>query len=290
MRFSTRWTWIPGIVTAWLLAAGSASAALTPEVKDDAGIFKKETIKQANEEIKQLKDLYKKDLLIETYKEIPADKKASYSEESKNRFFQQWALERAKSAGVNGVYVMICMSPPHLQVEVGHETQKKAFTTEDRDELVKRLQAKFKSKEYDRGLLDAVNFVESKMSAHLGRASAQRGDDNSRAVPPNSSGGGHANAGGTGMGIGGWICLGVVGLAAVWLVFGLIRAFTGMGAGYGGGGGYGPGYGGGYGGGGGGFMSGLIGGMFGAAAGNWMYDSFFRGHGGGMGSSAYGAD
>ena len=41
-------------------------------------------------------------------------------------------------------------------------------------------------------------------------------------------------------------------------------------------GGYGPGYGGG---GGGGFFSSLVGGMFGAAAGNWMYDSFFRGEG-----------
>src|SRR5205809_5373766 len=237
MRFSTRWTWIPGIVTAWALAGGSASAALTPEVKDDAGIFKKETIKQANQEIKQLKDLYKEDLLIETYKEIPADRKGEYSKEQKNEFFQKWARDRAKAAGVNGVYMLICMEPEHLQIEVGDQTQKKAFTIADRNELGKRMLPKLKDKEYDRALLDAVNFVESKMSAHLGRASAQRGDDNGRAVPPNAPvGAGHANAGGTGLGIGGWICLGVVGLAAVWLVFGLIRAFTGMGAGYGGGG------------------------------------------------------
>ena len=92
MMSSARRIWIPAVVMAWLLAAGSASAALTPEVKDDAGIFKKETIKQANQEIKQLKDLYKEDLLIETYKEIPADRKGEYSKEQKNEFFQKWAI------------------------------------------------------------------------------------------------------------------------------------------------------------------------------------------------------
>ena len=49
-----------------------------------------------------------------------------------------------------------------------------------------------------------------------------------------------------GMSIGGWICLGLCVLLGVWLVIGLIRAFTGGGGGYGGGG-YGGGGGGGFG-------------------------------------------
>src|SRR5262249_27304502 len=83
-------------------------------------------------------------------------------------------------------------------------------------------------------------------------------------------GGGEAGRGGGGAttherggimngGIMGLVCVGLVVLLGVWLLFGLIRAFTGAGryrGGYGPGpggpGGYGPGYGPGYGGGGGG--------------------------------------
>ena len=72
------------------------------------------------------------------------------------------------------------------------------------------------------------------------------------------------------MGVGGWICLGLCVLLGVWLVIGIIRAFTGGG---GGGGGYGGG-----GGGGGGFGSSLMGGLFGAMAGMWLYNSMFGGH------------
>ena len=71
--------------------------------------------------------------------------------------------------------------------------------------------------------------------------------------------------------LGAWLCIGVVVLLGIWLVFALVRAFTG-----GGGGGGGGGYGGGGGGGGGGFFPALMGGLFGAAAGMWLYDCFIR--------------
>src|SRR5262249_18407975 len=88
------------------------------------------------------------------------------------------------------------------------------------------------------------------------------------------------------------VCPLLIVIGVVWLVIGLVRAFTGMGRGGAPGApgqgavgpGYGaPGYGGG--GGGGGFFSGLMGGLFGAVAGNWIYHSFF----GGGGSFAHGA-
>ena len=36
---------------------------------------------------------------------------------------------------VNGVVVLIVMSPGHLQVFLGNQTQKKLFTQEDRKEM-----------------------------------------------------------------------------------------------------------------------------------------------------------
>jgi uncharacterized membrane protein YgcG len=61
---------------------------------------------------------------------------------------------------VIGIYVLITKEPGHIQVEVGHETQKAAFTSKDRDRLRDILIDGFQKKEYDRGLLDAVQFVE----------------------------------------------------------------------------------------------------------------------------------
>ena len=81
-----------------------------------------------------------------------------------------------------------------------------------------------------------------------------------------------------------YVCIGLAVLLGIWLVVGLIRAFTG---------------GGGVrrrvrrwrlGGGGGGFFPSLMGGLFGAAAGMYLYDSFMGGHSSASASDATGGD
>ena len=59
------------------------------------------------------------------------------------------------------------MYPGHIQVEVGHETEKAAFTAKDRDRLRDILIDAFQKKEYDRGLLDAAQFVEKTLDDNL---------------------------------------------------------------------------------------------------------------------------
>src|SRR5437867_125773 len=90
MLHFARWMLVPAVVLAWLVAAGAASAALTAEVRDDGGFFKPETIRKANQEIKDLKHRTKKDLLVETYKTVPADKAEqvkNMNAEARNKFF-----------------------------------------------------------------------------------------------------------------------------------------------------------------------------------------------------------
>jgi uncharacterized protein len=294
-----RWILSALVLVGLLSATGVALAALVSEVKDEAGFFSADAIKKANREIKNIKDSFKKDLVIETMKGIPADKKGEYEKAEKvdrAKFFDQWAHDRAKALEVNGVYVVIIKDPPHLEVEVGNETRKKAFTIENRHKLRDLLVEKFKSKKYDEGLTDAVAYVHDTMKANLKQASAAPSN-----VPQQTHQGpvavhqeGHERKGvlmanGLLSGIGGLLCLALVAGLVIWLVIGLIRALTGSwrggyGPGYGG---YGPGYG--YGGGGGGFFSSLLGGMFGAAAGMWMYNNFFGGGShGGWGGTAYG--
>jgi hypothetical protein len=271
---------IPAIVTGWLLTAGSA-LALTPQVKDDAGFFSADAVKKANAIIRDIENQFKKDLVIETYMTVPAGKiKEASDKGSRGPFFHDWAVQQAKAAQVQGIYVLVTKTPGHVEVAVGDKTEKEGFFTSAEGKILRdKMAARFRDKQYDQGLQDGVQFVRDTLSSqvkHRGGAPA--------------AGGGVAGAHQRGFNWAELICPAIVILGVIWLVFGLIRAFAGMGArgGYGGGG-YGPGYGGG---GGGGFMSGLMGGLFGAMAGNWLYHSMFGGHsyGGGWDSSASGTD
>ncbi len=48
-----------------------------------------------------------------------------------------------------------------------NDTQKKAFTTANRDKLVGLLLERFRKKEFDEALLDAVAFVNKTLSSNL---------------------------------------------------------------------------------------------------------------------------
>jgi hypothetical protein len=158
----------PLLVLGGLFVAGGADAALlVSEVKDDGGFFKAEAIAKANKGIKEIKNLYKKDLVIESYKGIPADRKDLFEKVGKTRFFDEWARDRARHLEVQGIYILISREPAHLQVEVGNETQKKAFTLRDRERLVALLVENFKQRKFDEGLLEAVEMVRKTLDTNL---------------------------------------------------------------------------------------------------------------------------
>lgn len=138
------------------------------EIKDEGSFFSVEAIRKIIPEIVGVEQRYGKELVVETVKEIPADAKKDYTPEKKQKFFYDWAQSRARQGKVNGVYVLICRDPAHLQVEVGNETQKKAFTRQDRDKLAQILLKQFREKKFDEGLSEAVKFFESTLKSNLG--------------------------------------------------------------------------------------------------------------------------
>ncbi len=116
------------------------------------------------------------DFNVETFAAIPADRQSDFDPQAKNRFFEEWAARRFQETGTNGVYVLICMDPHYVQIQVGNKTQQRAFTVADRDQLGQILRGAFKAKEYDRGLTEAAQFVRSRMDANLGaRAGTSNG-------------------------------------------------------------------------------------------------------------------
>lgn len=257
-------------------AFGSGSLLANGGVQDAAKLFSPEAVRKADVQIQKLREVHKKEILVETLESLPAKEKGGpdlADKQATSRWVNEYALGRAKAQSVNGIYFLLIKEPAKFQFEIGNKTAQKEFTNSDRDEVTKIIQPLLKAKKMDEALDALVGFISTKVNLHqpqAGRAVAQGKpakpvqDENDKMNP-----------------ILGYLCVGAAAIAAIMLLIGLFRGLTG-----GGGGGVGaPGMGGGYGGGGGGFMSNMLGGMFGAAAGMWMYDHFM-GH---SGSQAWGA-
>ena len=257
-----------GILIALLVGVGLAPAQ-SGAIRDTAAFFSEPSKAEAGRNITELGRRFRKDLVIETFREIPEAVRQGVNLQDKpavNRMFEQWTVQQAKQLRVNGIYILLTKEPAHLQVVVGNETQNNAFTLKDRDALTSLVLARLRAKQNDEALLDGVNFVTTTMASH---AAAR-----TRPVPVTTA---PASRSESPSGLSTILVVLLV-LAVVWLVVGVFRAMSRSGnAAAGAGGGAVSG--------GGGFLSSLVGGMFGAAAGMWLYDQFSGNHG-----SAWGAN
>jgi uncharacterized protein len=239
-------------------------------VQDDAHLFSKDAIREANVTVDKIHDIHKKDLFIETVAEGP-----------EKAMMTKWARERFNNAKVDGVYVVFSKKPHAFRIVVGDHTLGKYFTQTNIAELEKVIEAKQSA---DEMLSRVASFTLSAMNEHHKPADAPKKNvaapvppqvaQHQPAIEPGPIH--HQNSLPPWVG---WVCMIGAVLLVVWVVFAIIRAITGMmGGGYGGGG-YGMGGGGyGMGGGGGGFFTGMLGGLFGSMAGMWLYNNMFGGH------------
>jgi uncharacterized protein len=199
---------------------------------------------------------------------VPDGKSADYTR-NREEFFTSLVNERAKSARVDGIYVLVMKEPPphrfRIQVGVGQATRQRAFLSADRDGLVRVFQSSFRDDKFDEGLLAAVGFVERTLRSNL-QSGANR--------QPSPAGASSSLSFGSLLVIGLFV---VGGFMLISFVIRLIRGGAGGSRGGLAGAGGMPGMGGG------GFFPGLLGGIGGAIAGSWLYDQF-------MGNNAHGAD
>ncbi len=137
MLSNLRWARSLAVLVVGLAVCGLVQAA-PPEVKDDAGFFTPAAVSQANTNIQNIKRLYKKDLHLETFPEVPAELAEALAKDKK-KTLTDWAASQAVKNKVSGIYVLICKDPPHLEVLVDNATIKKAFPAKDRDNLARSL-------------------------------------------------------------------------------------------------------------------------------------------------------
>jgi uncharacterized membrane protein YgcG len=130
-------------------------------IKDDAGFFSPAGLDKGNAAVRDIRRRFARDVLIETFNEVPADLvKGINLEDAKVRrkFFTTWAIERQKANNLDAISLLVCKNPMSLQVAIGPETGKK-FSIAERDKLVGIVLAKFKSKEYDAGLAAGLEAI-----------------------------------------------------------------------------------------------------------------------------------
>ena len=262
MNTLTRRFFLPALAATLLLGTAGVRAAAAG-IQDDGAFFSEFAKVNATGTINDVATRLHKDIAVQTFAAVPEDMKSAVLQPDKaatNRGFSKWAEQLARTKGVNGVFILLVKQPAHLQVVVGTDTQRQAFTLTDRTTLIQRMLEQLRNKRNDDALIDAVNFIATTMKSHRSGAAA-----------PITS-----KVQSTQQGVSSWLpTIGIVLL--IWVGFsvirGLFRSMSGGGGGVGGGMGQ-PGFGGG----GGGFFQNMMGSMFGAAAGMWMYDSFFGSH------------
>ncbi|HEV3257361.1 MAG TPA: TPM domain-containing protein [Gemmataceae bacterium] len=140
------------------------------EVKDEGGFFTPDTVKRANARIGQINERFKQSVLVWTFKAVPADRAKEVGDsddKAREKFFAGWLRELAGQSQLDAVSVLCCKKPSRVQVGVGPETAKKAFTIADRDRLSKLLLTRFRATEYDQGLLAGLDLVYETLDRNL---------------------------------------------------------------------------------------------------------------------------
>jgi uncharacterized membrane protein YgcG len=177
------------MLCAGLLLAGAAALAAEPAVKNDAAFFTDTAVQKANQILRDIKAAHDKDVLVETFTAVPAnDADKVKTQADRDRYFTAWAESRMKVNNLKDVYILICKSPPRIQVMVGPETARKAFTNANRDKLRGQLVDHFRNKQYDEGLIQAVSYVRDRLDANepftLPRVVARRVTDHAGFFTP----------------------------------------------------------------------------------------------------------
>jgi len=259
ITFTRRFS-LPALAATLLLGtAGALSAA--GGIQDDGAFFSEFAKTNASGTIQEVAAKLRKDIAVQTFAAVPEDMKSTVIQASKsatNRGFSQWAEQLARAKGVNGVFILLVKQPAHLQVVVGNDTQRQAFTLLDREKLVQIMIPLLRAKKSDDALIDGVNFISTTMQSHRSGGAMQAGGKSHLAKQGGSS----------------WLSTILI-VLVIFVGFNLLRSlFRAMSGGGTGAGGVGQPYGSG----GGGFFQNMMGSMFGAAAGMWMYDQFFGSH------------
>jgi hypothetical protein len=162
MTLPARWLWLPCLAACWLLNPPAVRAG-SRGVVDGAGLFtQRGFVEEMTRRIDDIQRRYGVDVLIETVATTPADRATEFKQLGQVGFFDLWAEERAFSANVDGVYILICAAPRHVEVYVHGDSAEKAFDKHSSEQLRKTLAHRIANHPYD-AVRDALAFVQERL-------------------------------------------------------------------------------------------------------------------------------
>jgi uncharacterized membrane protein YgcG len=162
MTLSVRWLCLVSLAAGWLLTPPAAQAG-SRGIVDGAGLFSKRgSVEEMDRRIEDIHSRHGVGVLIETVATTPADRADELKQLGQVGFFDLWAEERALSADVDGVYVLICTDPRHVEVYVRGDTAEKAFDKHTREQLRRLLAQRIANPKSD-VLRDSLTFVQDRL-------------------------------------------------------------------------------------------------------------------------------
>src|SRR5262245_34239602 len=128
------------LATAPLSALAGGGKAPPKTIEDPSGVFSDRAKEEANAQIAQIKSKYKKDLAIETIKDVQLPASIDRKDpKAVSQFFDKFADEHAKNRAVDGIYVVFVQNQGKLRVVAGTETRKALFTPSHCRELAQKM-------------------------------------------------------------------------------------------------------------------------------------------------------
>lgn len=152
------------------LPLGAQESKDAPVIKDEAKLFKPETIRTAEA---AGRDLAKKGvrLVVETYPTVPPgidDKAKDMNAKDRAQAFEEWGLYHIKRYGPAAFQIVITNDPKFLEITTGPAIRKKGFTPKDREALTRTMIEKLRNKQIDEAIESALAALRKRFDAPEG--------------------------------------------------------------------------------------------------------------------------
>jgi hypothetical protein len=163
---------LPAICLACLTCTARAAERAAP-IRDEAGLFRADTVVQAEQQIDYIRRTYGRNLFVFTVSSASPDKWKWFRKWFRrpgeaHRILEEEAQKLANESSADGIYVVIRNDPGDVQVVV-RPADDPAFTPQDAETLRRTVARRPRNSDADEALLALVRQVQSILQAHATR-------------------------------------------------------------------------------------------------------------------------
>ncbi len=165
---------LPTLGLVCLANAARAEERAAP-IRDEAGLFHADAVVRAEQLIDEIRHNYGRNLFVDTVKSSPPHERKLFRflwTRQVNRILEEQAQKRAREAGLDGIYVVICNDPKDVHVVV-QPADDPAFTQHDAETLRRTTARRLQDSGPDAALLAVAEQVRSTLHAHARRGQSK---------------------------------------------------------------------------------------------------------------------